>query len=114
VQAGEVLYLAVVRDATKLGELGFVHQLIDLQRRGAGHALGPAETSGATIGFSSMARWKVGRHVPVLAPQTSVMVAHTIDATGQGVLGATYDHRVLHGADVVAVLRALINPPARA
>ena len=113
VQAGEVLYLAVVREAAALDELGFVNRLIDLQRRGAGHALGPTETSGATIGFSSMARWKVARHIPVLAPQTSVMVAHTVDAEGRGVLGATYDHRVLHGADVVAALRSLAKPPAR-
>ncbi|MFT3817993.1 MAG: 2-oxo acid dehydrogenase subunit E2 [Rubrivivax sp.] len=110
VQAGEVLYLAVTRDAAALGELGFVQHLVDLQRRAAAHSLGPQETQGTTIGFSSMARWKVGRHIPVLAPHTALMVAHAAGADGQAVLGATYDHRVLHGADVVGVLRKLSKP----
>ena len=110
VQAGDVLYLAVVRDALAQGELGFVNALVDLQRRAAGHKLGPLETQGATIGFSSMARWKVSRHIPILSPNTSVMVAHAIDAQGSGVLGATYDHRVLHGSDVASMLRKLSRP----
>jgi pyruvate dehydrogenase E2 component (dihydrolipoamide acetyltransferase) len=114
VQAGQVLYLAVVRDAGHLTEIEFVNALIDLQRRAAGHHLSAQETQGTTVGFSSMARWKVGRHVPVLAPHTSLMVAHTVDASGQAVLGATYDHRVLHGAAVAQALRQLSKPrPAR-
>ena len=111
VQAGEVLYLAVVRDGGAMGQLAFVQALIDIQRRAAAHKLSANETQGATIGFSSMARWKVGRHIPVLAPMTAVMVAHTVDPQGQAVLGATYDHRVLHGADVAATLRNLSRAP---
>lgn len=111
VQAGEVLYLAVVRDAQGLGEIGFVQRLVELQRRAAAHELTPAELGGATIGFSSMARWKIARHVPILAPHTALMVAHTVDANGQGVLGATYDHRVLHGGDVATLLRKLGQAP---
>lgn len=110
VQAGDVLYLAVVRDALARGELGFVNALVDLQRRAAGHKLGPLETQGATIGFSSMARWKVSRHIPILSPNTSVMVAHAVDSSGLSVLGATYDHRVLHGSDVASMLRKLSRP----
>jgi pyruvate/2-oxoglutarate dehydrogenase complex dihydrolipoamide acyltransferase (E2) component len=110
VQAGDVLYLAVTRDAAALGELDFVQHLVDLQRRAAAHNLGPQETQGTTVGFSSMARWKVSRHVPVLAPHTALMVAHAVGPDGQAVLGATYDHRVLHGADVVGVLRKLGKP----
>jgi pyruvate/2-oxoglutarate dehydrogenase complex dihydrolipoamide acyltransferase (E2) component len=112
VQAGDVLYLAVTRNAAAMGELGFVQHLIDVQRRAAGHKLQADETMGATIGFSSMARWKVSRHVPVLAPLTALMVAHTQAADGQGVLAATYDHRVLHGADVAGLLRKLSQPRA--
>lgn len=112
VQAGDVLYLAVTRNAAPMGELGFVQHLIDVQRRAAGHKLTAEETMGATIGFSSMARWKVSRHVPVLAPLTALMVAHTQTADGQGVLAATYDHRVLHGADVAGLLRKLSQPRA--
>ncbi len=111
VQAGDTLYLAVLRNAAALGEVEFVKQLIGLQRRAAAHQLGPQETQGATIGFSSMARWDVSRHVPILAPHSAVMVAHAVDGKGQAVLGASYDHRVLHGAAVAAMLRKLSRPP---
>lgn len=113
VQAGAVLYLAVVRDAAALGKDGFVSRLVDLQRRAASHALMPQELQGATIGFSTMSRWKVACHVPVLAPHTALMVAHTVGADGQGVLGATYDHRVLHGGEVATLLRKLAAPKMR-
>jgi len=111
VQAGEVLYLAVVRDAAAMAPMAFVHHLVDLQRRAAAHELLPTELQGATIGFSSMSRWKVERHVPILAPNTALMVAHTVAPDGSGVLAATYDHRVLHGGDVATLLRKLSQPP---
>ena len=110
VQAAEVLYLAVVRNAMALGDLGFVNSLVDLQRRAAAHKLGPLDTQGATIGFSSMARWKVARHMPILPPHTALMIAHASATDDTGVLGATYDHRVLSGADVVGMLRKLAKP----
>jgi pyruvate/2-oxoglutarate dehydrogenase complex dihydrolipoamide acyltransferase (E2) component len=110
VQAGDVLYLAVIRDAARLAPLEFVHRLIDVQRRATSHELQLQELQGATIGFSSMARWKVSRHIPVLAPHTAVMVAHTVDAEGHAVLGATYDHRVLHGAAIAQLLNKLSKP----
>lgn len=113
VQAGDVLYLAVVRDANHLGELGFVNAMVDLQRRAASHNLGPKETQGTTVGFSSMARWKVARHIPILSPNTSLMVAHTVGADGVAVLGATYDHRVMNGSDVASTLRKLSKPAKR-
>jgi len=112
VQAGSTLYLAVVRNAGALSDLEFVNQLVDLQRRAAGHHLSAQETQGTTVGFSSMARWKIGRHIPVLAPHTALMVAHTVDGEGRAVLGATYDHRVMHGADVAQLLRSLSKPPS--
>lgn len=114
VQAGEVLYLAVVTNAAAMDELGFVQQLIDIQRRAAAHQLTPSELQGATLGFSSMSRWKVQRHVPVLAPHTALMVAHTVGADGVGILGASYDHRVLHGGEVAMLLAKLGRPPRSA
>jgi pyruvate/2-oxoglutarate dehydrogenase complex dihydrolipoamide acyltransferase (E2) component len=110
VQAGDVLYLTVLRDSVAQGQLGFANALVELQRRAAGHRLGHQETSGATVGFSSMARWKVSRHIPILSPQTAVMVAHTVAPEGTGVLGATYDHRVINGSDVASMLRKLSKP----
>jgi len=110
VQAGDVLYLAAVRDAASAGELDFVKRLSGLQRRAAAHELTPLETQGTTIGFSSMARWNVSRHIPILAPHSAVMIAHAVSADGRAVLGATYDHRVLHGGAVAALLRKLSRP----
>lgn len=110
IQAGETLYLAVLRDCAKQDEHGFVAALGDLQRRAAGHKLRESETFGATIGFSSMERWQVTRHVPILPRQTSFMVAHATGRDGKGVLGATYDHRVLNGAQVVSALRQISRP----
>ena len=110
VQAGDILYLTVLRDALSNAELGFVNAMVELQRRASGHRLTATETQGATIGFSSMARWQVSRHIPILSPQTSIMVAHTMTADGVGILGATYDHRVVNGSEVVGMLKKLSRP----
>lgn len=111
IQAGEALYLAVVRESDKMDELGFVNALGDVLRRAAGHNLREAETTGATIGFSSMERWKVTRHIPILPPHTAFMVAHAAGRDGRAVLGASYDHRVLNGGQVVAALKKIATPP---
>lgn len=110
VQAGETLYLTVLRDAGRLDETGFLNIQGDIQRRAAGHKLTPLELQGATVSFSSMARWKVSRHIPILPPQTAIMIAHAVSADGTHVLGATYDHRVLSGFQVVNTLRKLSKP----
>jgi pyruvate/2-oxoglutarate dehydrogenase complex dihydrolipoamide acyltransferase (E2) component len=112
VQAGQTLYLSVVRDAARLDAQRFVDAMGDLQRRALGHKLAPAEMTGATIAFTSMARWNVSRHVPILPPHTGLIVAHSAPrGSGRAVLGATYDHRLLSGFDVVQVLQALAQPP---
>jgi pyruvate/2-oxoglutarate dehydrogenase complex dihydrolipoamide acyltransferase (E2) component len=113
VQSGAMLYLTVVRDAGCLDTKGFIEAMGDIQRRAMTHKLLPAEMSGATIAFTSMARWNVSRHVPILPPQTGLIVAHSAPRdTGKAVLGASYDHRLLSGFDVVQVLQALAQPPA--
>ena len=112
VQAGDVLYLCVVKAADSMAAPEFVNKLFDLQRRAMGHKLTPAEMHGATVGFTSMARWGVRRHQPVLAPHTAVMIAHTARASSgeSAVLGMTYDHRLLSGFDAVRLLKKLIQP----
>jgi pyruvate dehydrogenase E2 component (dihydrolipoamide acetyltransferase) len=106
VQTPEGLFLAVVKDAGSMEAGTFVNRLGLLQRNAMRNKLKPEETQGATIGFSSMARWGVSRHMPVLAPNTSLMVAHAESALG-AVLGATYDHRVLSGGDAAEILNLL-------
>ena len=113
VQAGQILYLAVVQGAQEMNEARFIDALGELQRHALAHKLRPSESSGATIAFSSMARWNVSRHVAVLPPYTSLIVSHAAPrASGGAVLGASYDHRLLSGFDVVQVLQALRQPPA--
>ena len=109
-QAGDTLYLAVVRNAQDQDAIGFVNSLGDVLRRAAGHKLRESEASGATIGFSSMERWKVRRHIPILPPHTALMVAHAAGQADRGVLGASYDHRVLNGGQVVDALKKLSLP----
>ncbi len=112
VQAGDTLYLAVVRAAQAGGEEDFVNRLGDVQRRAMKHQLALEELTGATVSFSSMARWKISRHIPVLPPQTALIVAHAQSQSGVHVLGATYDHRVLNGFQVAQLLRKLAKPGA--
>lgn len=111
VQVGEMLYLTVVRDTQDMDAPQFIGALGEVQRHAMAHKLPPQEASGATLSFSSMARWNVSRHIPILPPQTSLIVAHAAPKNaGKAVLGATYDHRVLTGFDVAQVLQALSRP----
>jgi len=110
VQSDSTLYLTVVQNAAVLGCREFVDRLGQLQRGALAHTLRSPDLTGATIAFSSMARWNVSRHVPVLPPYTSLIVAHAEVRGGAGTLGATYDHRVLTGYDALAVLRELTTP----
>jgi pyruvate/2-oxoglutarate dehydrogenase complex dihydrolipoamide acyltransferase (E2) component len=113
VQSGPSLYAVVVRQAEAMDMLPFVQKLGELQRSAMRDALRPEDVSGATVGFSSMARWGVTRHVPVLLPHSALMAAHAAPVGGAASLGATYDHRLLHGADAVRVLQALASPPGK-
>jgi pyruvate dehydrogenase E2 component (dihydrolipoamide acetyltransferase) len=106
-----MLYLTVVRDTQDMDAARFIGALGEVQRHAMAHKLPPQEASGATLSFSSMARWNVSRHIPILPPRTSLIVAHAAPKNaGKSVLGATYDHRVLTGFDVAQVLQALSRP----
>ena len=105
--------LAVVNAAQELTAARFIDALGEVQRHAMAHKLRPSESSGATLAFSSMARWNVSRHIPILPPYTSLIVSHAApNASGHAVLGASYDHRVLSGFDAAQILRALAQPPA--
>ena len=109
-QTGAKLSLLSVRNAGAMTVEGFVDALGVLMRQGMKGKLTAAETSDVTVSFSSMARWQVTRHVPVLPPYTSFILAHTHARNGTAALGASYDHRVLTGGEVAAILRALATP----
>lgn len=116
VQVGETLYLTVVQQADAMETRKFIDVLGEIQRHAMAKKLRADELQGATLSFSSMARWKVSRHVPILAPYTAIMVAHSAPNRegGPAVLGACYDHRVLSGFDVARVLQELTQPPTLA
>jgi len=112
VQAGETLYLTVVRNADTMETKQFIENLGEVQRHALQRKLSREETTGATIAFSSMARWNVSRHIPILPPYSSLMIAHAAPkGSGRAVLGASYDHRVLSGFDVARLLMDLAKPP---
>jgi pyruvate/2-oxoglutarate dehydrogenase complex dihydrolipoamide acyltransferase (E2) component len=112
VQADKTLYLTVVRDAQSMSATEYIEALGEVQRHAIAHKLRPSEVTGATITFSSMARWRVSRHIPILPPYTGLMVAHAAPrGSGRAVLGASYDHRLLTGFDVAQVLQSLSQPP---
>jgi pyruvate/2-oxoglutarate dehydrogenase complex dihydrolipoamide acyltransferase (E2) component len=110
VQSDTTLYLVVVRDAASLGCREFIQRLGRLQRSALANTVTAGDIMGATVSFSSMARWNVARHVPVLPPHTSLIVAHAAVLNGMGTLGATYDHCVLTGHDALSALQAIATP----
>lgn len=112
VQADKTLYLTVVRNAESMSVSEYIAALGEVQRHAIAHKLRKHEVTGATLTFSSMARWKVSRHIPILPPYTGLMVAHAAPkGSGRAVLGASYDHRLLSGFDVALVLQKLSQPP---
>lgn len=110
VQTAEALRLVTVEDAASLEAVEFVRRLFTLQMNAMKNRLKANESSGATIGFTSMARWGVTRHIPVLPPYTALMVAHAAAVGGLAALAATYDHRVMAGGDAARELNLLIHP----
>lgn len=113
IQVGATLYLTVVRDTQDMDAARFIGALGEVQRHAMAHKLPPHEATGATLSFSSMARWNVSRHIPILPPHTALIIAHAAPkGSGKAILGASYDHRILSGFDVAQVLQALARPPA--
>ena len=110
VQSDRTLYLAVAPNAGAMSCREFVAALGEIQRGALAHKLRSANLTGATVSFSSMARWGVRRHVPVLPPHTSIIVAHAASSNGPGTLGPTYDHRVLTGFDALSAVREVSAP----
>jgi pyruvate/2-oxoglutarate dehydrogenase complex dihydrolipoamide acyltransferase (E2) component len=110
IQTGEYLIMPVLREAQQMDALTFVESLGRLQRQAMKLSLKPEQVSGATVAFTSMSRWRVSRHVPILPPHTSLMIAHSAPVQGQSILGACYDHRVLTGFDVARALSELVKP----
>jgi pyruvate/2-oxoglutarate dehydrogenase complex dihydrolipoamide acyltransferase (E2) component len=111
IQVQQSLYLVVVQQAEAQGPQAFIEALNKLHRKAIARRLLPEDLQGPTVAFSSMARWHVSRHTPILPPHVSMIVAHTVSKDNRAVLGATYDHRILSGGDTVAILERLSQSP---
>ncbi len=113
VQVKDILFMVVVKGADKMSEEEFLDELGQLQRRAMRNKLKPEEAKGSTIAFTSMSKWNVSRHVPILPTGNSFIMAHSSPTTGPlagtGIIGATYDHRILHGFDVARILNFVVD-----
>ena len=111
VQTKTGLVIAVLRQAERLSQIEFVKALQNLQKRAVAGRLAPAETSGATLTLTSLAIANASRHIPILPPHTSLIIAHSAKPEqGPGVIGATYDHRLHDGYSVAKLLSSLSRP----
>ena len=111
VQAKTGLVMVVVRNAQKMNEFEFVKALGKLQWQAFANRLTPEQSSGATSAFSSLSNVGVVRHIPVLPPNTGLIVAHSAPSgDGNGIIGVTYDHRFLDGHTVARALAGLCAP----
>ncbi|WP_419914391.1 2-oxo acid dehydrogenase subunit E2 [Hoeflea sp.] len=104
------LFLPVIHDADGMNAREFVDAFAVLHRAAMRGKLQPADMKGATVAISSMARWPVLRHMPILPPYVSLMVAHSAAQDDRSILGATYDHRVLDGAAAYQAISNLTAP----
>ena len=91
----------------------FIDALGEVQRHAMAHKLRPGRIVRGDAGvFQHGAVERKPAH-PHPAPNTGLIVAHAKPrASGQTVLGASYDHRLLSGFDAAQVLQALAQPPA--
>lgn len=109
ITAAERLYLAVIPASETMKPEAFCSRLAQLHRQAVRHKLSASDMPPPSVGFSSLAGHHVLRHIPILAPRTCLMVAHS-RFDDQMIVGATYDHRLLHGTGVAAMLNELRKP----
>lgn len=118
-EASGQLYLLVVENAQRLSATEFLHRLAELQRKAFKRKLKKNEMTGATVTFTSLANKGVSRHLPILPPYSALIVSHSApfpfgraENVEYSALGATYDHRVLDGAQTAQTLNQLAVPPS--
>ena len=111
IQAKSGLVMAVLRNAERLNRIEFV-QALQWQKRAIGGKLTPEQTAGMISVYRALPRANVTRHIPVLPPHTCLIVAHSAKPpSGAGVIGATYDHRLLDGETVARGAGQALQPP---
>ena len=107
VSIGARLQLFTIGPSSSENEIKFVSHYNSLIRKiykGEIHD----SNSPPTIGFTTIDRYSVSRHIPLLAPKTSFMLAYSMNEINI-VLGATYDHRVMHGEFAAYIINRVKN-----
>jgi pyruvate/2-oxoglutarate dehydrogenase complex dihydrolipoamide acyltransferase (E2) component len=105
VDSPQGLMMPIVREANKKTLIEFVHEMQTLRRHMFRNRRDGQLFENPTAGFTSMAAFGVLRHIPILLPGTSLMLAHSASTEAgedktNTVVGATYDHQLLSGADI--------------
>lgn len=112
VDAPSGLFMPVIHDSNNMSTIEFVQKTSALRRQMFRDRRDTSLFANPTGGFTSMASFQVIRHIPILLPGTSIMLAHSADSqlsdgTTTTVIGTTYDHQLLSGADVGRMLKQL-------
>ena len=106
------LLISVFSGADSYNEIDFIENLFSLQKRTVNGDLKPNEMQKPTIGITSLSSYGVSRHIPILLPNTSIMIALS-DKLPFGnknsiycVFGVTYDHRLHTGVQISKLLNS--------
>jgi len=109
------LIISVLPNADKYDEDDFIEKLFSLQKRTVTGDLKPNEMQKPTIGITSLAAYGVSRHIPILIPETSIIIALSDimfsdrKINEHSVFGVTYDHRLHSGVQISKMLKAMNN-----
>jgi len=107
------LYLAVLHNTHEQSFDSFIEGIFTLQRKAVAKELSQKDIEGATIGITSLAAYGIHQHQPILASQTSLMLAHSAvlpyssPGTAYTNVGVTYDHRIHSGIKIAKLLKSI-------
>ena len=92
-----------------------IENFFSVQKRTVSGNLKPNEMQKPTIGITSLAAYGVSRHIPILFPETSIIIAlsevmHSGKTSNEySVFGVTYDHRLHSGVQISKMLKSMNN-----
>jgi pyruvate dehydrogenase E2 component (dihydrolipoamide acetyltransferase) len=115
VDVEDKLLISVLPNANKLNKIEFIENIFSLQKRTVSGKLKSYEMKNPTIGISSLSSHGVSKHIPVLLPRTSLIMAlsdvlpNTHSDDSLSVFGITYDHRLHTGVQISVLLKELNN-----
>jgi len=110
------LFLPVLHNASDLNLKDFINEVYYMQKMLYKRELNNDQLHGASICISSLAAFNISKHVPIIAPNTSFMLAlsdflpfTSANSDKFSVVGCSYDHRIHNGVQISKVLRYFEN-----